>query len=830
MFPRHIVRAQADDVRRPSPEGDEQASGGRAFARERYGAGGASFAWPRWSGPQAGATRAARWGLSTVFIGLLAACGAGTGDGTADESGSGSPGASVAAACTTAPASFAAVWKDVSGTCATCHAQGRVAGGTNLVFVAAGTDIQNYNILRDYAKSKSDLLLSKSIGLPAHAGGKPYGDANTQQYKDMAALVPEMAAQVCQTAAANPAPGTGAAGGGYWGGVQYVPDATVVAKAAVLFAGRNPTAGEISAAAGGNAAMRQTIRGYMQGPVFDRFLNDVGDTHFLTPGVVVRGNNMGLNAADWPTAGAVLGAQGVTQVANAVRTRFDNSVRREPIELMKYIVKNDRPYTDMVAGNYTVVNGVMNQFLGATVQGAFTNVDDDTEWRQATLPSARLGGTREHAGALSTHAWLQRVATTPTNRNRHRVNVMFKQFLATDVSALAVRPLDDGVSFKVPTVENPACAVCHDVIDPIAAGFQNWNEANRYLPQRTNNVDHALPANYRNASYPKDANNQAYYQPGDNWFRDGKAPGYGATPMPGGFTGNPTALQWLGQQVAADSRFALGAVHFWYEGLFGRAPLKAPFDQTSTQFAALQAAYTAQNDEFKAIAARFASNQGNGAYNVKDLLVDLVMSQWYRADKVTALNATRAVELADVGSANMLPPSQLNQKLIGLVGQGWSEFDNPYAGFALNYGDFDGNQRIVRAKSHTMMQSVAIDRLVAVRSCTFAMTDFNKPVAERLLFPAVALTDLPNTATGLDAITQNVRHLHKALWKDDVPATDAEVQRTVKLFTDIWNDRATAPARPVNCSYNNGNDANYTGRAWAAVLAYMLGDPKFLYE
>ena len=770
---------------------------------------------------------AARFALSSLFVGMLAACGAGTDESGADGAASGNS-VTVASACTSAPASFTTVWKDMSSSCTTCHAQGRVAGGTNLVFVAAGSELQNYNILRDFAKDRGELVLSKSVGMPAHAGGKPFGDTNSAQYKALAALVPEMAAQVCQTTVAT-APGTAAAGG-FWSGVQMTSDSAVLGKASVLFAGRNPTSAETSAAAANTAALRSTIRGYMQGPVFDRFLNDVGDTHFLTPGVVVRGD-MGYNATDWPTAGAVLGAANVTQVAGAVRNRFDASARREPIELMKYIVKNERPYTDMVAGNYTVANGVLTQFLGATVQGAFTNVDDDTEWRQATLPSERLGGTREHAGVLSTHPWLQRVPTTPTNRNRHRVNVLFKQFLATDVSALAARPIDDGgAAFKIPTMENPACAVCHDVIDPVAAGFQNWNEANRFLPQRTNNVDHALPASYRANSYPKDVNNQPYYQAGDNWFRDGKAPGFGATPMPGGVTGNPTALQWLGQQVAADSRFALGAVHFWYEGLLGRAPLKAPFDQASPQYAALQAAYTAQSTEFKAIAARFATNQGNGAFNVKDLLVDLMMSQWSRADRVTALNTAHAQQLYDVGSQNMLPSSQLNQKLIGLVGQGWVEFDNPYAGFGLNYGDFDGNQRINRAKSHTMMQSVSIDRLVAVRSCTFAMGDFNKPVADRLLFPAVTLADTPATTAGLDAITQNVRFLHKALWKDDVPATDAEVQRTLKLFTDVWNDRATAPARPVNCSYNNGNDANYTGRAWAAVLAYMLGDPKFLYE
>jgi hypothetical protein len=464
------------------------------------------------------------------------------------------------------------------------------------------------------------------------------------------------------------------------------------------------------------------------------------------------------------------------------------------------------------------------------VQGTFTNKDDDTEWRQATLPSQRLGGTREHAGVLSSHPWLQRFPTTDTNRNRHRVNILYKQFLATDASALAVRPTDDGTKFRVPTVENPGCAACHDSIDPIAAGFQNWNERNRYLPNRTGTVDHALPATYRSNNYPKNANNQAYYQAGDNWFRDGKAPGYGATPMPGGFTGNPTALQWLGQQVAADPRFAMGAVHFWYEGLFGRAALQAPFDQTSPQYASLLAAYTAQNDEFQAIATRFRSDRGNGAYNVKDLLVDLVLSQWFRADRAASLNAMRAIELHDVGSVNMLPPSQLNQKLIGVVGQGWTEFDNPYAGWALNYGDFDGVNRVNRAKSHTMMQSIAVDRLVATRSCAFTKGDFDKPVGNRLLFPSVALNDTPASAAGIAAITQNIRHLHKALWKEDVPETDVEVQRTLKLFTDTWADRATAPARPVNCAYNNTNDANYAGRTWAAVIAYMLGDVKFLYE
>lgn len=774
--------------------------------------------------PPPAAPRPSEWRYAQfLFVAVLAACGAGKED---DDTGGSAAPTTVPAPCTTAPASFTStVWPSLQTNCAGCHVAGGVASGTRLVFAPSAGTIANYNTLRDFSKDNSALLLSKSIGQPAHAGGAPYVNTSSAAYMALNALVPEMAAQVCTTTVTPPTQA-----GGYWGDVAFAADTKVLAKATVLFAGRNPTADETAAAGASQTALRQTIRSLMQGPAFERWLDDVGDTHFLTPGVPVRGNG-GLNVADWATtAGAMLGANGVTQVDAATRNRFDAAVRREGVELMKFVVRNERPFTEMVTANYTVANGILAQYLGATVQGAFTNAADDTEWRQATLPDQRLTGNREHAGVLSTHAWLSRFPTTDTNRNRHRVNMLFKQFLATDVTAMAVRPQDDGQSFRVPTVENPACAACHDTIDPIAAGFQNWNEANRFLPNRTNNVDHALPGTYRSNNYPKDANNMAYYRAGDNWFRDSKEPGYAGTVMPGGFTGNRTALQFLGGQVAADQRFALGAVHFWYEGLFGREPLRQPTDSTLPQYAALSAAYNAQNEELQAVAARFKTDQGRGAYNVKDLLVDLMMTKWGRAERVASSNATRDVELKDIGSLTMLSPSQLQRKLVGLVGEGWTEFNNPYAGWALNYGDFDGVGRTNRAQSHTMMQTVTVDRFVASRSCNIAKLDFDKPAASRMLFTQATMADTPATTAGLAAITANVRHLHKWLWKDDVPETDAEVQRTVKLFTDTWADRATAPARPVNCVYNNGNDANYTGRAWAAVLAYMLGDVKFLYE
>jgi hypothetical protein len=122
------------------------------------------------------------------------------------------------------------------------------------------------------------------------------------------------------------------------------------------------------------------------------------------------------------------------------------------------------------------------------------------------------------------------------------------------------------------------------------------------------------------------------------------------------------------------------------------------------------------------------------------------------------------------------------------------------------------------------------DRMMSELSCNIVMTDFNKPTATRLLFSGIALTDTPANAAGDAAIQQTIKNLHRSLLKEDLAVTDAEVQRTVALYKAVWADRATAPTRPTTCAYNNTNDPNYTGRSWAAVVAYMIGDSKFLFE
>ena len=120
----------------------------------------------------------------------------------------------------------------MSSTCVVCHRAGAVASGTRLVFAAGASTEANYGVLRTFAAANGDLLMSKSIGLPTHSGGKPFVDANSQQYKDLASLLPKLK-ESCSTEVL--------ATGQFWENVQFADNATMLQKASVLFQGRNPT-------------------------------------------------------------------------------------------------------------------------------------------------------------------------------------------------------------------------------------------------------------------------------------------------------------------------------------------------------------------------------------------------------------------------------------------------------------------------------------------------------------------------------------------------------------------------------------------------------------
>ena len=175
----------------------------------------------------------------------------------------------------------------------------------------------------------------------------------------------------------------------------------------------------------------------------------------------------------------------------------------------------------------------------------------------------------------------------------------------------------------------------------------------------------------------------------------------------------------------------------------------------------------------------------------------------------------------------MLSAGRLNRKFIGVMGTAHAGFNNPYAGAALQYSEFDGVTRTSMAQNFTSSQVAALDGAAVQNACRWVQADLAKPVADRLLLPMVTLADTPATQAGTDKILANIVFMFDKLWNQRVTTTDPEVQRMYKLLVDTYNDRATASPRPLNCQLNAANDATYMGRTWATGLIYIIGDPAF---
>jgi hypothetical protein len=192
----------------------------------------------------------------------------------------------------------------------------------------------------------------------------------------------------------------------------------------------------------------------------------------------------------------------------------------------------------------------------------FKDPTDPWEIAKGTLPGV------PHAGVLTTTMFLNRFPTTATNRNRARARVVYKFFLDTDVLKLGARPLDP-TSIKTvnPTMNNPNCTVCHELIDPVAATFQNYQVRNDYAPLETTEQM--------------------------TWYTGHAPPGFGDKPLPEG--DEKIAEQWLAKQIVADDRFAQSAVRAVWTGLTGQELLSEPFDAAHPDYVQALEAFQVQD-------------------------------------------------------------------------------------------------------------------------------------------------------------------------------------------------------------------------------------------
>ena len=673
----------------------------------------------------------------------------------------------------------------VQSKCINCHVEGGASGHTRLVLAPSeveGHEATNLAVFQNFLETVeggADRILNKIQGAESHGGGVQVVAGSTD-YANMERFLRALGGE---TTSGVLSPET------LFDGVTMATSGRTLRRAALLFAGRLPTPAELGAVSDGEeSSLREAIKGLMTGQGFHDFLIRAANDRLLTdrergnviPVMEVR--FVDLTNKRWELAGEAV-ANGHERPRRYPAFRFHEravqyGVARAPLELIAYVVENDLPYTEILTADYIMANPMAAKAYGATTE--FDDDEDVTEFRPSEIARyyrrdssliveedpqkgwrvinpGNLSTDYAHAGILNTTVFLKRNPTTATNRNRARSRWTYYHFLGFDIEKSAARTQDAAALADTnnPTMSNPACTVCHIPMDPVAGTFQNYGNDGLFRDKRGGRD--SLPGLYK---YPKDGTTSPYQQ-GDTWFRDMREPGFGDQAAPSA----DNSLQWLAERMIADERYAKAAVRFWWPAIMGAELAEPPTDSTGSDFNALLVASSAQALEVDALAASFRDGfDGGDPYNAKDLLAEIALSPWFRAESVTGEDPVRKTALRDAGVGRLLTPEELAGKTEALSGYVWgrrfqkpfelgearSRLEDPqgFSGYQLLYGGIDSDGITERTGDITPLMAAVAQAHAAEVSCPIVRREFYYwPQESRLLFNGITEFDTPHSET-----------------------------------------------------------------------------------
>ena len=742
-------------------------------------------------------------------------------------------------------------------------------------------------------------------------------------------------------------------------GVTMESPRQTLRRAAIVFAGRVPTDAEYAAIEGAGdeeedgseERLRATIRGLMTGPEFHEFLIRASNDRLLTD----RDDIQGVGVID-PIFGYFVDYNNLNHERLAAgdpnhwrwRMDVDYGIRRAPLELIAHIVENDLPYTEILTANYIMANPMAAEAYGATT--AFHDAGDVHEFQPSTIVSyyrtddskqqeytfqfgnhvsspGNLATDYPHAGILNTTVFLKRYPTTATNRNRARSRWTYYHFLGLDVEKSASRTTNPVALADTnnPTLNNPACTVCHTVLDPVAGAFQNFDDVGYYRSNYggLDSLDENYKDNMQNAIIKKvnarswedretlsltkwlaagkqtvalatrsahnihvdhltirdsegnlvsrkeleelsqeecggtwtgntfelvhcplivnietpsgaeyDIETAAYvgydysdvedeaatlaiwapadlnYQRGDTWYRDMRDPGFGS-----GFAPNAdTSLQWLAQQIVEDERFAQAAVRFWWPAIMGNEVAEPP-EEEDANFDGRLLASNAQAAEEMRLAADFRDGFGDGeAYDLKDLLTEIVLSRWFRASTLADDDVVRSNALSEAGAKRLLTAEELSRKTLAVTGFGWerrrpsnswggpierSDWAAPGA-YGLLYGGIDSGGISERARDITPIMGGVAKRHGAAVACPVVFKDFYMVGdGERQLFDGVDRNSSPAHEFGAVFNVEAESAANRQVLSIQGTLQQGRANAVVSLTNELWDEEKGGHARRV---------------------------------
>ncbi len=742
------------------------------------------------------------------------------------------------AGCAAAPDDYFRdeVWtKVVSQKCLTCHKTGGDAEKTRLILRdpdrSPATEQpkvlrENRDALLKMARLKEGQefrILVKVAGGLDHGGGDvlPTDSAGHR-------ILAEFVRRVNSASTAKPLPTTNDKNETpYFAGVPMLDDRALLRRATLSLAGRLPTEAELAAVSkDGRKALDTILDGVLDEEAFYARLREGFNDIFLTVGVIGNPDQVVLSYEYFTKTRQWYQKHDLSHIKDEKERRlagykladqYRDAVLREPMQLVDYIVRNDRPFSEIATADYIMVSPYSARGYGCfdEVKDKFTNVDDPFEYVPVRIKALEARSPKNnqesptgfypHAGLLSTFQYLRRYPTTETNRNRLRARMYYQHFLGVDLLELAARVADAAAvsaKYEIPTMQASECVVCHRTMDPVAGLFQDFYDFEGTYGRRK-----------------------------EGWYQDMFAAGFEGEDMPP--EERWRALQWLGERTVEDPRFAVAMVEHVYYILTGRKVLLPPKELDDPLFDAKHRAYEEQRREVETIAAHFTKTN----FNLKQAFKDWVESDFYRVDgtapTTTAADAARLAELDDVGLVRMLAPEQIERKTGAIFGEPWNKLNGQ---LGMLYGGIDSREVTERATDPSGAMG-AIQRIMANELARNRVApDFNKPAAERVLFPGIEPDVVPGASPEGDAkINAAVVYLHDRILGRRDAADSPDVRRTQQLFVDIVAEARARKESGVKddgprSNFSSAADPNYTIRAWQGVVTYLLRRPEFLYE
>ncbi len=718
----------------------------------------------------------------------------------------------------------------VQAKCVNCHVEGGVSGHTRLILQPSSSPDHGAlnlavfeNFLAD-VEDGGDLILNKIQGV-GHGGGVQVAAgsddfANMERFLGLLGHGDDL--------------GPGLSPETLFDTVTMVSPGKTLWRAALIFGGSIPTRVEREAVDNGTEEdLRTAIRNLMTGEGFHKFLIRASNDRLLTDRHIGDGQPLDLRFSNFVDLVNLHWTKSLEAFEKGYEDRWDDleygrwvsriayGAARAPLELIAHVVENDLPYTEVLTADYIMANPMVSEGYGASTQ--FDDIEDPLEFKPSEIVSyyrddeskvvesrtdigdhvldpGNLSTDYPHAGILNTTVFLLRYPTTPTNRNRARSRWTYYHFLGLDIEKSASRTTDPVALADTdnPTMNNPACTVCHRVMDPVAGAFQNYGEEGFYRDEWGGRD--SLDKFYKD---PPDGSFTPY-QKGDSWYRDMREPGFDGQIAPNA----ENSLQWLAEQIVVDERFAEATVRFWWPAILGVEVAEPPEDENDADFEAMLLASNAQTAEVERLAAAFRTGIADGApYNLKDLLVEIVLSPWFRAESMSDDEPVRAAALRNAGGERLLTPEELIWKTASITGYSWGrervdvadshlepgfEYSHaalaPGEGYYLLYGGIDSDGITKRTDDMTAVMAAVAQSHAAEVSCPiarrelFLLPDENRHLLDGIDMSVTPVSEFSGTAV-IEADSWKERETNS--WSGFLTAGDKNV--SLRYPNDYWN-------------------------------------------